>query len=280
MRNMKRMLSLLLILLLGAAPALAEDVCIVENAASASGVTTGAPYLRLLCPLEEAAHVTLSIRDAWGTPVYQRDYGLCEGSFRSRDVYLPLEGDGCSYTVSLKIGGEEHSFTVVRELPMMTDSAVYAGGLSLAEMTGGSSSKYAAVLDLNAMNGGTLTAPMLSGGKQIGEVYLTVLDGTVTASACLTVPGMIDKANVYIATDAITAKTLGTSRFTGTKTRLDRAIRLGDAPYAAVMVQLTATYDPAAAEPYFMDREAQATYEELLENWQLMQLTTANEAVG
>ena len=99
-------------------------------------------------------------------------------------------------------------------------------------------------------------------------------------SAVLTVDGQIDKANVYIATDAITAQTLGSSRFSGMKTKLNRTIDLGDAPYAAVMVQLTVTYDPATAQAFELGREEQRNLTELTENWQLMQMTTANEAVG
>ena len=102
----------------------------------------------------------------------------------------------------------------------------------------------------------------------------------VLIAAVLTVDGQIDKANVYIATDAITAQTLGSSRFSGMKTKLNRTIDLGDAPYAAVMVQLTVTYDPATAQAFELGREEQRNLTELTENWQLMQMTTANEAVG
>jgi len=170
--------------------------------------------------------------------------------------------------------------TVTREAAKITDSAVYAGGLTLKELNGGSSRKYAVVLDLDTMNQETAIAPMIAGGMQIGEVYFSVRDGQLTVSAVLTVDGAIDKSNVYIATDAITAQTLGASRFSGTKTKLNRTIDLGDAPYAAVMVQLTVTYDPATAQAYSVGREEQKLLKELEENWRLMQMTTANEAVG
>ena len=92
--------------------------------------------------------------------------------------------------------------------------------------------------------------------------------------------GRIDKANVYIATDAITAGSLGSSRFSGVKTKLDREIRLGGSPYAAVMVQLTVTYDPANAAPFRMGESEREAWVRLVEDWSLMQRMTANEAVG
>ena len=282
MRKLIRMLILFLTccLLLTAAPAFAEDVCTVRDAMAASHVTTERPYLRVLCPLEGETSVTLSVSDEWGYLIYQRYYANCAGEFRSSDIHLPVEGESCDYTVTLATNAGEYSFTVTREQPMLTDTAVYAGGLTLAEMTGGSPYKYAVVIDMDGLNEETAVAPMLADGRQIGEVYFSVLDGRLTVSARLFVEGVIDKANVYIAADAITASTLGSSRFTGSKTRLVRAIDLGSTPYAAVMVQLTVTYDPAGAQSFSMGREEQEAYVELLENWQLMQMTTANEAVG
>lgn len=280
MRQLPRMLTILLLCSLLTLPALAEDVCIVADASAATHVTTARPYLRVKCPLADETAVTLSVVDQWGYLIYRRDYGVCSGTFRSGDIHLPLEGESCDYTVTLATGSGEHSFTVTREQPMLTDSAVYAGGLSLAEISGGSRQKYAVVLDLDELNEETVTFPMRSGGQRLGEVYFSVLDGTLTVTANVQVEGKIEKANVYIATDAITATTLGTNRFTGIKTRLDRQIDLGSAPYAAVMVQLTVTYDPAGAQPYHADAYEMQLLEEIRENWQLMQITTANEAVG
>lgn len=163
---------------------------------------------------------------------------------------------------------------------MITDSAVYAGGLTLKEMVDGSKRKYAVVLDMDALNEETAIVPMLASGMQVGEVYFSILDGKLTVTAALLAEGEINKGTVYIAADAITAQTLGTSRFTGIKTKLNREIDLGDTPYAAVMVQLTVTYDPATAQAWEMTREEEEACEELLEDWELMQMMTANEAVG
>lgn len=277
---MRKLFLILLLCLLLVPAALAEDVCTVEDASAAVHVTTELAYLKVLCPLESESNVTLTVHDQWGYLIYQRNYGLCSGTFRSGDVHLPLEGDSCDYIVTLTTGDNEYTFTVTREMAMITDSAVYAGGATLKQLNGGSSRKYAAVLDLDAMNGQTLTVPMLAGGTQVGEVYFTVEGGALTVSASLTVDGRIDKANVYIAADALTAQTLGTSHFSGTKTRLDRAVDLNGAPYAAVMVQLTITYDPATAQAWDMGPAEEKLLETILDNWQLMQLTTANEAVG
>lgn len=280
MRRLIRMLSLFLMLCLLLPAALAEDVCVVQDASAVTGVTTDRAYLQVRYALPETTNVTLTVHDAWGSLIYRRNYGECSGTFRSRDVHLPADGDSCDYIVTLETDTETLTFTVTREQPMLTDSAVYAGGLTLEEMLGGSPYKYAVVLDLCEMEGETAAAPMLAEGKQIGEVSFTVCEGKLTVSASLFVEGEIDKANVYIATDAITAKNLGSSRFTGTKTRLDREILLEGAPYAAVMVQLTVTYDPANAVPFHMGEEERETWLQLVEDWSLMQMMTANEANG
>ena len=274
---MRKLMCLMLLLLCLPLAARAEDVCVVADASNAAYLATGCSYLRVECPLADTTDVTLSVRDEAGALIYQRVYGNCSGNFRSRDIYLPLEGDGCDYTVVMSTANGEYAFTVRREQAMLTDSAVYASGLSLKELCGGSSRKYAVVLDLDAMNRETVVLPLLADGMQVGEAYLTVQNGSLTVSAALTAEGVIDKANVYIATDAITANTLGTSQFVGMKTRLDRTVNLGDAPYAAVMVQLTITYDPATAEDA---GAATLSKEEMRQNWRLMQQTTANEAVG
>lgn len=274
-------LILVSLLLLLPVAALAEDVCVVQDASNARSITTDCAYLRVCCPLEGETRVTLTIRDEWGGLLYQRDHGRCAGTFRSGEIHLPLNGSSSAYQVTVQTDSASHSFRVVREAAMVTDTAVYAGGLTLKEMLeDGSAHKYAVVLDMDALNEETLTVPMLSAGLQIGWVHFSVLDGMVTVSAELTVEGEIDKATVFVAPDALTARTLGSRRFTGTKTRINQEINLSRTPYAAIMVQLTVTCDMAGARAWTMGREEKKTYEELLENWQLMQLVTVNEAVG
>lgn len=281
MRKMMRILSLFLMLaLLLPAAAFAEDVFVVKDASAVSSVTTDCAYLRVQYPLSEATNVTLTVRDVWGSLIYQRNYGECSGTFSSRDVHLPAQGDSYDYIVTLTTDLGEVSFTVTREQPMLTDTAVYAGGLTLEEMVGGSPYKYAVVLDLYDLNESNFVAPMLADGQEIGAVIFFVLDGKLTVQYELYVEGNVDKANVYIATDAITAKTLGTNRFPGTKTKLGREIPLGDTPYVAVMVQMTVTYDPAGAQPFRMGEREREAWIRLVEDWSLMQMMTANEAVG
>ena len=272
-----RLLCALLLLTLLAVPALAEDVCTVQDASTASSVTTDCSYLRVRCPLGGSVPVTLAIRDTWGYLVYQRDYGVCSGSFRSEDVYLPLDGASAVYTVTLTCGGESHQFRVTRSAPRLTDTGVTASGLSLAELTGRRGNKFAVIIDVYALEGSTLTVPLVSSGMQLGYANLTVEDGRLTVSCMLTVDGKIEKSAVYVARDAVTARTLGDNRFTGTKAKLNRAIDLHGTPYVAVMVQLTVSYDAATAAPWQEDRWFLQEQRDL---WDMMLLTTANEAVG
>lgn len=268
---------LLALLLLMTCPALAEDVYVVEDASAASSVSTDRSYLRVSCPLDGQQPVTMTIRDAWGYLVFQRDYGLCSGTFRSEDVYLRLDGGSTTYTVTVQSGDAAYQFRVTREMPRLTDSGVYAYGLPLSEMTGGRSNKFAVIVDADALEGSTLSVPLVSGGMQLGYANITVDGGAVSVSAMLTVDGTIEKSTVYIACDAVTAQTLGTNHFTGTKTKLNRDVDLNGTPYAAVMLQLTVSYDAAAAQPL---QEDELYLDMQTELWELMQLTTANEAVG
>lgn len=270
-------LLLALALLLAALPALADDVCTVGDASSASAVTTDCSYLRVSCPLQGEQHVTMTIRDAWGYLVYQRDYGLCSSSFRSEDVYLRLDGSSTTYTVTVDAGGASHTFRVTREMPRLTDSGVYAHGLSLSAINGGRSNKFAVIIDADALEGSTLSVPLMSGGMQLGYANLTVERGTLSVSAVLTAEGKIEKSTVFVARDALSALTLGTNHFTGVKTKLNRSVDLHGTPYAAVMVQLTVSYDAATAQAWQQDEIWLEMQEEL---WELMQLTTASEAVG
>ncbi|MBQ8554349.1 MAG: hypothetical protein IJ438_00615 [Clostridia bacterium] len=275
MRNILALTLALLMLLVS--PALAEDVCIIDNAAAASAEVTDRSYLRVRCPLEGETNVTLTITDEWGGTVYQRSYGMCSGTFESEDMYLRLDGAQSSYTVTVQTDSAAHSFRVTREMARLTDTAVYAGGLTLRQLADGSSRKYAVILDVDALEDSTLTVPMLSDGMQLGYVTYEIEDGQLTVSASLTADGSIDKTAIYVARDAITAQTLGTNHFTGRKEKLSSTIDLSATPYAAVLVQFTVSYDPTTAQAWEADEEFT---QQQLELWELMKLTTANEAVG
>lgn len=278
MKISRRLLAFLLMLLLCAgSSALAEDVYTVDNAAAISSCTIDCGYLRIRCPLEGEQQVTMTVHDAWGGLCYQRDYGLCSGTFHSEDVYLRLDGASAVYTVTLQTGSDAHRFTVTRQQPRLTDTGVSALGLSVQELTGKRSNKYAVIIDVDSLEGSTLSVPLVSGRNQLGYASFTVLHGELTVSAVLTVDGSIDKSNVYVARDAVAAQTLGTSSFTGQKVKLNRAVDLSSTPYAAVLLQLTVSYDETTAIPLQTDRLYLQQQDEL---WDLMQMTTANEAVG
>ncbi|MBQ7851168.1 MAG: hypothetical protein IJ343_15690 [Clostridia bacterium] len=277
MKKLRLSLILALLGMLLCTGALADDVYVVKDASAVSSVTTDRSYLRVCCPLEDSVPVTLTVRDGWGYLTFQRDYGVRSGSFRSEDVYLRLDGGSASYTVTLQAGSRTHSFRVDRTQPRLTDTGVYAHGLSLSEMNGGRSNKSAVIIDAYALENSTLSVPLVSGGMQVGYASFTVKRGELTVSAMLTVDGTIDKATVYVARDALTAQTLGANRFTGTKTKLNRSISLNGSPYAAVMLQLTVSYDGATVQtlqtdPRFAEEQAWL--------WEMMRLTTASEAVG
>ena len=277
---MRHWIPILLLLLLLPGVALAEDVCTVKDASLAEHITTDCAYLKVCCPLPEETGVVLTVRDAWGGLLYQRDHGLCEGTFRSGEIHLPMQGQSADYEVTLQTDYAAYTFRVTRQAAMLTDPAVYAGGLTLQEMVEGSAHKYAVVLDLDTLDGQDFTVPMLSGGLQIGWVHFAVAKGVVVVSAELTVEGSIDKAAVCVAADALTARSLGSSHFTGLKTKLNKEIDLTHTPYAAIMVQFTVTCNAGAAQPWHMGREEQLALEQMRESWTLMQLVTANEAVG
>ncbi len=276
---MRRMLTffLALVLMLPGLPALAEDVCTVKDASEAGVVTTSCSYIKVRCPVGDGVRVTLTVRDEWGSLIYQRDHGICSGEFRSGEIHLPLVGESTEYRVTVTAGDAQHTFRVIRERPLLTDSAVYAYGLPLSEINGGSRRKSAVVLDMNALDRQTLTVPMVAGGMQVGLVHFHVRGGEVTVSAELTVDGSIDRATVYLAEDALAARGLGSSRFSGIKGKLDRAYGLGGTPYAAVMVQLTVSYDETTARawsPVKREEQQQSDW------WQMMQTQTANDANG
>ena len=267
----------LLMLLLAAFPALAEDVYCAD-ASQGGSVTSDKGYLSVTCPLDADSRVTMTSRDEWGAMVYQRDYGVCSGTFSSEDVYLPQMGAQTSYTVTLSTENSENSFTVVRVAPRLTDSNVTTAGLPLSDISGVSSPQKAILLDLDTLNNQVpLVVPMVSGDVQLGCVTFTVRNGQLSVSAELTVDGTIDRASVYVAKSALSAQTLGTRRFDGKKVGLNKKVNVDGLSYAAVLVQLTVSYDQDTATPLMPD---EAFVQEQTDLWDAMQEETVNEAVG
>lgn len=289
---MKQTLRLLLCLLLlaGFIPAaLAEDVFAVRSASDAasgassesyieSSLTTDRSYLRVDCYLEEEVPVLLSIANESGLPIYQRDYGLCSGSFRSEDIYLPMDSAPASYEVTLTAGESVYAFPVRRLMPRVTGAQGCAAGYPLSGLSGVNTWQTATLLELASLDGGSLTVPLCAGNAyELGEVTFSVSGGQLTVSAELTpgVDGSIDGGTVYAALTALEASSLGRKSFSGAKARLNSAINLNDASYAAVYVQLTLSYAPTEL-PAAPDLELSGQ-DEL---WQHMQNETVNEAVG
>lgn len=285
---MKKIFGLLLalVLLLCAAAAVAqEDVFIVnapdvaENAWDESNtLTSDRSYLRVTCPMESEASVTLSVADEAGSLVYQRDYGLCSGNFRSEDIFLRLTGSSTVYHVSLWVGDVGYAFPIQRVMPRLIANAACAVGLPLQDMTGSGGWKSATLLDVSAMEGQSLTVPLhASNAYCIGSATFAVDHGCLTVSVQLDqrADAAVDRASVQVATTALEAQTLGRKSFAGQTAQLEQPIDLESTPYAAVYLSLTVSFDPAS-----LPESPEIELEGQRDLWQLMQMETANEAVG
>lgn len=288
---MRKLLTMLLCLtmLMGIAPGYAaEDVFTVDAAQAASGgweeshiassLTTDRSYLRVTCTLDAEAPVTLSIADENGSLVYQRDHGLCSGKFRSEDIYLRLTGSQTTYQVTLWVGDSSYQFPLRRVMPRLTGNAACSVGYPLSQLSGSDTWKSATLLDVYALEGSSLTVPLhASGAYEIGTVTFRISGGALTVSADISgsVDGSIDQSTIYVATTALEAQELGRKSFSGPTGKLDRAIDLMGAPYVAVYVNLTVSFDPTG-----VPGSPSITLGGQDDLWHQMQTTTANEAVG
>ncbi len=286
---MKRLLILLLTMLLCIAPAYAaEDVFTVdaqsiaedawEESFIAASLTSDRSYLRVTSALTEDAQVTLSIAGDNGSLVYQRDYGLCSGRFRSEDIYLRLTGSQTTYHVSLWIGDSSYSFPLRRVMPRLTGNAACSVGYPLSALSGTNTWKSATVLDVNALEGSSLTVPLhASGAYEIGTVTFAISGGKLTVDAAIdpSVDGSIDGSTVYVATTALEAQKLGKKNFPGITTKLNKTVDLQGTPYAAVYVNLTVSFSPTG-----VPGSPAVTLDGQDATWQRMLTETANEAVG
>lgn len=275
---MKRIPALLLSLCLmwTAAPALGEDVLTVQEISGASYVSDR-EYLRISCPLAGECQVVVTVTDGSGSITYQRDYGVCSGTFHSEDIFLRLTDSGASYQVSVDAGGEVSAFTVERTMPRLTGAAACAVGYPLSSLSGSGSWQTATLLDVNSLSGSGKTVAMhASGAYDLGTVTFSVSGGALTVNAAIGsgIDGEIDSATVYVATTAAQAQNLGTRNFSGATGKLGQAIDLGGSSYAAVYVQLTVSFDPADAPG-----SPETSLDGQEELWMQMQ-ETVGEAVG
>ena len=258
-------------------PAYAEDVQTVDASVS-SGVTMDESYLRVICPMDGEQEVMVIVTDERGNPQYQRDYGACSGTFRSEDIFLRLDGGQTTYNVIVQVDQQTYAFTVDRVMPRMTGNAACSAGYPLSNLNGSGSWQSATILDVAALEGDDMTVPMhASGAYTLGTVTFSVSGGglKVTADISGGIDGSIDSAKVYVATNALQAQQLRGRKFSGPTGKLGETIDLGGTPYAAVLVELTVSFDPSGV-PGSPDA-VQSGQEQL---WLLMQQSTANEAVG
>lgn len=276
---MKRLMIFLLVLglMLSASLALADEVFTAggENGAC---YESDQAYLRIVCPVADDSRVTVTITDENGSIIYQRDYGLCSGDFRSEDIYLRLNGVQTLYCVRVAAGDDIADFQVNRTMPRLQENAACSVGYPLSQLSGAGSWKSATLLDLSALADADLTVPMhASGAYTLGSVTFHVSGGALTVHADITdtADGSIDRATVYVATNPIDAQNLGTKSFSGLSGKLDEPIDLLGAEYAAVYVKLTVSFNPAdlpASPAVQLDGQ-----EEL---WQQMLLLQPDNAVG
>ena len=274
---MRRVLLMIMALACLIFPAYADDVQTVDVSAQTS-VSMDESYLRVTFPVDGEQQVMVIVTDAWGNPQYQRDYGVCSGTFRSEDIYLRLNGGETNYQVTVLAGDTSHSLTVRRVMPRLTGNEACAVGYPLSELTGSRTWKSATILDVAALEGTSLTVPLhASDAYAIGTVTFTVSGGQLKVSAELDsgIDGSIDSSKVYVATSALQAEKLGDRKFTGITARLNDRVDLGGTPYAAVLVQLTVSFNPSG-----VSGSPETLLDGQEELWWLMQNTTANEAVG
>lgn len=274
---MKRFFLILLALTCLMVSAQAEDMQIVD-ASTAFNVTCSDSYLLITCPLDGEQSVTVSITDPWGNLHYQRDYGMCSGYFRSDPIYLRLDGGATTYSVSVQAGEQSYFFTVDCVMPRLTYNAACSVGYPLSWLNGSGSWQSVTMLDIDALEGSSTTVALhASDAYTLGTVTFSVSGGQLTVSANIDsgVDGSIDDAVVYVATSALQAQQLGGWGFMGATGRLNESIDLGGTPYAAVLVQLTVSFDPSGVP---------GSPNTLLDGqdvlWMLMQQSTPNEAVG
>lgn len=278
---MKRMLSLILVLLLlcgVSAPSHAEDTVTVDASSVRGTVEVADGYICVTCPLSGESGVTLAVFDAKGSLYYQRDYGTCSGNFRSEDVFLRLKGSSTTYRVELSAGDDSYGFDVLRKMPYLTNNLACSAGYPLSELTGRDTWKTVTLLDTRALEERSQTVALYaSGAYEIGTVTFRVSDNQLKVSAQLSsgLDGSISDGKVYVALNAADARDLDGRGFSGPSGRLNASIDLKGASCAAVYVALTVSFDPSTAQSA---PNAELTGQEEL--WTKMMEITANEAVG
>ena len=274
---MRKWLGMALLLLLSvlAGTAAGDTFCIEDPAAAQQGLVITAGYVSLQIPLEEAAQVRLEVLDANGSCQYQRDYGLQQASFRTEEIYLRLSGVESSYTIGLTVGDAVYAIPVTRRLGTLTNQPACGTGYPLDELTGQGSWQCATILDLEALLLTPVETPLLAAGVYgCGTLRFEIVQQALIVTASIP-GGSISGGTVYVATDALTAEGLGSSRFEGSVLNLDQAFPTEGARYAVVYADLRVSFTPAdgAAAP-------EAWLPGQKELWETMKEETISEAIG
>ncbi len=276
----RRLVCLLCILCLLIPCALADDVCLLDPSIDAR-VETDRNYIRLSLPIggSGAAGVSVRICDPDGQTVYQRNYPDCEGSFRSEDIFLRLEGAETDYTVTVDMQGSENTSYVshvIRRLSRLENNTACSAGLSLKTVTGKKSWLSVTVLDLEQLrNQDETVAIHASNAYSLGSVTFSLSNGELSASLTLPDDCTLHSSTMDVALTAVDAQSLGTKTFHGLRTTVNHPVNVGDADYVCILLQLRVSYSPAGlpGSPA-MNTNEQKTL------WENMQQDTRHDSNG
>jgi len=237
---------------------LALAICLVFTTASADDVLkiridsvayveTEKSYLCLQCELAEENDVMLSVTDADGRLVYQRNYGPCIGLFTSENIYLRMEDSASDYSIHLSSGATAYDLIVRKKVQRLKDNTACSVGLPLSQLNGRSSWQSVTLLDWNTLSSGPVTTPLhASGNVTLGNVTFSLSGNQlcVNASTDPLADCEITSSSVYVASTRSEVESLGTQNFHGIHTGLGSGIAWPDSSVIAVLVQLTVSYNP------------------------------------
>lgn len=232
-------------------------------------------YLCLTAEFGEPCDIQIVVSAPDGQMVYARNYGTCTSPFVSENIYLRLTGASADYLVSLQAGDRETQYQIHRVQPMLYDNTACSGGLRLRSISGADSWLTATILDLNAL---PVTVPLYAGNAyQLGTVtyYRT---GSVLMAQIDTRPdaeAIVTSGTMSVALTDVDAGLLGSNLFHGPVSSFNSGVDTGDAPYAAVLLTLSVSFNPETVSTAPI---SELPGQEQL--WQLMQQFTDSESNG
>ena len=239
---MRRLLSVLLALaVLIPGCAAAEPGCCQADPSAADEVTTADSFLRVVCPAEDT--VMLTVTDSAGAVCYARYEAGTGSRFQSEEIYLPLMGGNTDYFVTVATGEHIWRLTVHRTQAAVKDVTASAAGYPMA-------AGPVTLLDTAALAGAPVTVDLIAGIYRLGTVTYTLGPEGLTAEAVLfpEAGAEVSAATVQVALNAADASRLGRNPDIGRWGVPGEPIPLDGAPYCAVDVRLTVSFDPTALE--------------------------------